>query len=198
VTNRTDNFTRADTTNNIGTPSDSGSAWVQQSGTWGISSNQGYASAGQTQATCVLDSSSSNVDVQVTWATVGTDDGIIARSAGDNDYLLMTARPSGFNDSTLYKKVGGSYTQLATHAASWVNGDVLKLTVDSSNLITCYRNGASLMSATDSAGSTNTKHGLRTNTGAATAKWTTFSITDSSGGTVLDEDAEWIMTVQVA
>jgi hypothetical protein len=91
VSNRTDNFDRADTTNNIGTPSDAGSAWTQSQGTWGIASNAGYeSSAAGAQNIAQLEASLADVDVQVTLSNVsaGADAGPVARFADTSNYLL--------------------------------------------------------------------------------------------------------------
>lgn len=178
MSSRSDNFNRADGA--IGTPSDGGSAWVQESGTWAISTNRAHESAVTAQAVCSLQSSASIVDVQATMLEAGGLDsgacGLVARVADDSNYLLYIP------DGRLYKKVGGGFTLMAGFASTTIsNGDVLKLSVDGSNLITGYNNGSSIISTTDSAGSTNTKHGIRTHNESG---WyfDTFSITDNGGG----------------
>lgn len=175
MTNRTDNFNRADTTSAIGTPSDGGSAWTQQSGTWGISTNQGYESGAGSQTSAVLESSVANVDVQATINVAAADCGLIARAADDNNYLLLITSTvvGGF---TIYKRVAGSFTNIASASFTVSNGDVCKFEVDSSNLLQGFQNGVSKVSVTDSAGSTNTKHGIRSNN-VSTARFDDFSIT---------------------
>jgi hypothetical protein len=164
MTDRTDNFNRTDTTSNIGTPSDGGSAWSQLAGTWGINSNKAYESAGSSLSAVVLESSVSDVDVQATAVTVSAVVGLIARAADNNNYLnVSSASGSG---TSMYKRVAGSFTQLGSHATSAVDGDVLKFTVNGSSL-TLYLNGVSRITATDSAGSTNTQHGLRSHNDAS-------------------------------
>src|SRR5437868_11244363 len=119
MTNRSDNFNRADTTNAIGTPSDGGSAWSQVSGTWGISGNAAYESSGAaTNLVAALEAAVADVDVQVTIPAGGTtlDHGLNARLADDNNYLLWiwTAGGAGLG---LFKKVGGSFTLLGSSVA---------------------------------------------------------------------------------
>lgn len=183
MTDRTDDFTRADTTNAIGTPSDSGSAWSQLAGTWGILSNKGYTSSAPSQSTCVLEASVASVTVQATQATVSSssDSGLLARVADNSNYLLFSFGSAGVSQYFIYKKVAGSFTQLATASGNIASGDVLKMTVDGANLITGYNNGVSKLSATDSAGSANTKHGIRCNDGNTGGRWATFSITALGG-----------------
>lgn len=179
MTNRTDNFNRADTTNNIGTPSDGGSAWVQDSGTWGIQTNTGYISASPGNNACVLESSVSNVDVQATLTTSGNKSlGIIVREVDDNNYVVLVS----FNGLTLYKKVSGTYTSIASASYTFANNDVMKVEADTNNLITGYINGTSKLSATFSGGSTNTRHGLFAG-GNIGINFDDFSITALGGAT---------------
>lgn len=176
MTDRTDNFTRADTTNAIGTPSDGGSAWVQQSGTWGIASNQGYESSGSVNhAMCVLESSVANVDVVCTFqGTVSSDFGIIARSADVNNHLAIYHDTSGFE---MYKRVAGSLTQLGSSVAyTPVAGDTFKFSVSSANDLNGYINGVLKINVNDSTGSANTLHGMDVNFNNLT-RFTLFSIT---------------------
>jgi hypothetical protein len=184
VSNRTDNFDRADTTNNIGTPSDAGSAWTQSQGTWGIASNAGYeSSAAGAQNIAQLEASLADVDVQVTLSNVsaGADAGPVARFADTSNYLLWiyTIGSSGLR---MFKVVAGSFTQLGSTASyTAANGDVLKFTVNGSTL-NGYVNGALKVGPqTESAGSTNTKHGLRSFNDSA-SRFDDFSIVDNSGG----------------
>lgn len=194
MSNRSDNFNRADTTNAIGTPSDGGSAWVQSAGTWGISTNTGYESGGLSQQNiAVLESSLSDVDVQVTVSTLGSDNGLVARFLDTAHYLLFIyTAGTGYR---MFKDVGG-FTQLgSTASGTGANGDVYKFSVNGSSL-TGYVNGVSKITATDSAGSTNTQHGLRAFADSV-VRFDNFSA-GTGGSPTLDEDAEWIMTVQAA
>ena len=179
MTDRTDNFNRTDSTTSLGTPSDSGSAWVAQGGTWGILSNQGYKPLNSSsQQIATLESSVSNVEVQATFAVMPATwgAGLNARAADNSNYLLLNANATLIE---LYKVVAGAFTQLGTtFNGTLTAGDVLKLRVDSANLITAYQNGTSRVSATDAVGSANTKHGLRDYRGAAASvSFDTFSIT---------------------
>lgn len=178
MTDRADNFTRADTTSAIGTPSDGGSAWSQISGTWGISSNAGYMSGVTTQAICALESNVSNVTLQVTLNGTPTDCGICARVADNSNYLIGIA--SAAFGTFIYKVVAGSFAEVSSNSGvNWVAGDVMKFTMDASNLLTVYRNGSSVTSGTNAAGSANTMHGLRSNADG-TVRFNTFSITGTA------------------
>lgn len=178
-TGRTDNFTRADSATTINPPSDGGTNWaLDTAATWGISSNQGYTAvtSGSNQDIIVLQSSASDVTVQVTLSVVDgtTDAGLVAREVDSNNYLmLITTRAS--TNLRLFKNVAGTLTQLgSTVSYTAANGDVLKLTVSGTS-ITGYVNSVSQIAVTDSAGQTNTRHGLRTFNEIAT-RFSAFSI----------------------
>jgi hypothetical protein len=139
------------------------------------------AGSGDGQATAVLESSLSDVEVQATIVLMDTDVGLIARGADDTNYLLLAATVgAGFR---LFKRVAGSFTQLGTtDSTTPANGDVLKISCNGTS-IRCYRNGAELtnLAATDGAGLTNTKHGIRSFNDTA-SRFDTFSIAGLAGG----------------
>lgn len=177
MTDRVDNFNRADSASSLGTPSDGGSAWVPNSGAWGISGNAGYNPGSTAQGTAILEASISDADVQVTLSTIGatSDSGICCRSSDDSNNIVTAANVV----STFYKafkRVAGSFTQLgSTYTATPVSGDVVRCNANGSNL-TIYVNAVSRITATDSFNSTATKHGLRANADILT-RFDTFSIT---------------------
>lgn len=173
---RSDTFTRADSNTTINPPSDGGSNYSIGSGTWGISSNQGYLVSGVGQDTAVLDNGAAISSVQATLATYADDTGLILRWADTNNYVVLVLNSGG--SSTIYKNVAGSFISLGSSAAlGWVSGDVAKFSVDGSNVFTVYRNGSLVLtSSADAAGATNTKHGLRSNA-VTTARFTNLSIT---------------------
>jgi hypothetical protein len=175
---RSDSLTRADSNTTINPPSDGGSSWVLDNGTevWGIDANQGYTVLQSgAQDVIVLQAGVADVTVQVTISVVGglIDAGLVAREADNNNYLLFIY--SHGTGLLMYKNVAGVFTQLGSTAVYSISpGDILKFTVSGSSL-TGYVNGVSKVTATDSAGSTNTRHGLRTFTDQLT-RFTAFSI----------------------
>jgi hypothetical protein len=180
LTNRVDSFDRADTTTNIGTPSDAGSAWVELVGTtWGIISNQGYNSGASGDEICYLESSVADVDVQVTAVVAASVTGLYGRIADADNWLLMAFRPATNNN--IYKNVAGSVTSIASFTGAVSNGDVLRLEMTSGDVITAYQNTVQRMQATDAAGSANTKHGLFANTDTS-GRYDDFSITEIAAG----------------
>jgi hypothetical protein len=169
MSNRSDNFDRANGA--IGTPSDGGSAWQNLSGTWSISGNR--ATTTSYDARTVLDSGSSNVVVSAN--NLGSTYGALVLRALDNTNYIRCQTSS--TQALIYKVVAGVSTQLAVAANTHVAGDILSASINASNLIQLFVNGILKCSATDSAGSTNTKHGIwGNNTG--TYMYDDFSITD--------------------
>lgn len=180
MTNRTDNFNRADNSSSLGTPSDGGSAWVAHSGVWGIVNNKAFLSNGATQAIASLSSGTSDVDIQISLSnlTGGQDIGLVGRVADDNNYILGAI---GASDWKIYKKVSGSYTQVgSTVSGTPVNGDVVVLSLSGTS-VALKVNGVTKVSGTVSELSTNTRHGIRSN-GYTPESFDDFSITDTGGG----------------
>jgi hypothetical protein len=176
MSNRTDTFDRTNTTNNIGTPSDGGSAWIQNAGTWGIISNTGYQSSSAGQDTCTLETSESTGAAEVT-ASGNTLGGVVGRTSDNNNFILLYV--SG-NTMFLFKRVAGSLTQLTSAGITTSLPDTWKLGIDSSNNITGYLNGVSSVTANDSAGSTNTEWGLHSQNDSI--RFNDFSFTGAGGG----------------
>lgn len=189
MTNRSDNFTGSNSADSISTgayhPSDGGSDWIVYHNTWGIDSNQCYQSGllfGDNLG-IGLQSSVANVAVQITNTVkpiAGSNIAVAFRIADDNNFMVAYATSS---DALFYKKVSGSYTQLATQAISgFADGDVYKVTADAANLLTFYRNGSPLVSVTDATHSTNTIHGLFYSSNTNEQRFDDFSITALTGG----------------
>jgi len=181
LADRTDNFNRTDSSTTLNSPSDAGGNYTVGSGTWGISSNRGYNVSNGTNETVVLESSQSDVTVQATYSTFNAGAGLCARWADDSNHLLFIADAgTGFR---LYKKVAGSFTQLgSTDTSTPTSGDVCKIVCNGTS-IKCYRNNVELtnLTVTESAGQTNTKHGLISRADTLSF-WDDFSITGLGGG----------------
>jgi hypothetical protein len=179
MTNRTDNFNRADTSSDIGTPSDAGSAWVQANGTWGIGSNQALE-AGNSHAIAVLESSISDVDVQATISATHTEGGLIARYSTTASYILLATIPS--TGLVLYRRDGAGFNSIGTWSGTLSTNDVIKLRCNGTS-ISAYQNGVERIApVTESHNSTETEHGIRIS-GSPNWRWDDFSITALSTGT---------------
>ncbi len=169
---RSDNFNRGDTTNAIGTPSDGGSAWSQLSGTWGISSNQGYNSSGGSQEICVLESSQSNVSVEAVCSPNAGSMGLVIRCTDNTNYFVLIVTGSGIE---LWMNDDG-FTQLDAFVGTVNNGDTIRVDATSGNVITGYQNDVQRVTATNSFNSTATLHGMRCHSTTA-PRFDDFSIT---------------------
>lgn len=184
MTNRTDTFTRADSTTSIDSPSDGGSGYTA-TGTWGIKSNTGYyVSAGGAYAPCVLEASVASVDVQVTISVFPAiaAGGPLVRYSNSTNFIHANVNTA--TNWQIQKCVAGSFTQIgSTYVGTISAGDVLKLSVDSSNNLTAYQNGVSRITGNDSAGSANTKHGFDDyRAGANSLQFDDLSITAAAAG----------------
>src|SRR4051812_21781255 len=102
--NRMDDFTRADSPTSLGTPSDGGSAWVAQSGTWGISSNTAIYTQDAVLGAATLATLESDGAVSATIATAAAVYGIVARLSDPNNYLFFNQFAGSLQ---IGKNVGG-------------------------------------------------------------------------------------------
>jgi len=179
-----DTFDRADSSSSIGSPSDGGVAWViQGTATWGIGTNMARMVSGSGEQWITRDASASDGDVYFTTQNAPADGGLCARVTDQNNGLLVVVNDVS-NNLKLYKLVSGTYTQLgSTYSGAVANADVIKLTMSGSSL-TVYQNGVSRITATDSAFSTNTKHGLRS-FADTNARWDDWNFAAAGGGTTL-------------
>ena len=186
MADRTDTFNRSDSTSGMGTPSDGGSAWVEYgaSDTWGVLSSKAYvvSNGGAAQALAALESSLSDVEVQLTCSTLDTSANvIILRLSNSSNYLhYQWDSSSGFR---LFRVSGGGFTQIGSSAGSMSNGDTLKVSAVGDQ-INCYHNGALVIGPiTSSHNQTETKHGLGCyNNAPLDGRWDDFSIIDAGGG----------------
>lgn len=190
MTNRTDTFVRTSNPTVIDPPSDGGSGYTIAGGVpdpWGILTNLGYLPATTvSNNAAVLDSASSNIEIEIPIQNGPSSSGICARYADLSNFIMLFCDDS--TTLTLYKRVAGSFTAIqSTGSLTLAAGDVFKLRCDSANLLTGYQNGVSRCSGTDSAGSTNTKHGMYTQNARRYGDGTRgLIITDiSAGGSVI-------------
>jgi hypothetical protein len=173
---RYDNFTRANSSSSLGSPSDGGSAWTALTGTWGISSNQAINITGGTNNIAVLSSTFSDVSATFTLPTYTfgvTQVGVVVRASDANNFIFLEAAQGIF----LKKYVAGSLNQIIA-TGSPASGDRYQIVCIGST-ITCYQNGVLLFIVTDSFNQTATNHGLYANTDNTTPL-TDFAALDAS------------------
>jgi hypothetical protein len=176
VTSFSDDFNRAD-----GSP---GANWVQVSGTWVIVSNQ--LSPGTTGGTVLLRAATAMASndnyAQVTiTATTPVSQGVWCR--GDPDLTSGYALRNNGSNWALFSVVGGTFTSIGTYSAAAVAGDVAKVQAVGST-ITAYINGISRINVTNTAVTTGTSVGIRSeaNTGL---RFDNFSAADVTAGATL-------------
>lgn len=168
-----DSFTRANSAVSLGT-ADSGQAWSALSGTWGITSNQGYCavSGGTNENAAVVESGIANGVVRVTMATSASSRVVFRRTDVDNGFIADIFATS----ATLYRHEAGSYTELDTNLALTVNdGDIFEAVLRGP-AISILQNGTEVLSATSTFNQTATKHGIGASGATLTARFDNFAI----------------------
>jgi hypothetical protein len=168
-----DSFNRANNASTPGSTDGAGStdprAWTQQSGTWGISSNQLYCPVAPGNLT--IDLGEADVDITVTLATTDTNgQGIILRYTDESNYVLYRGDNTQL---TLTKRVAGSPSSIITTMGTISSGEILRIVAIGSSY-SCYKNGTLLNTGSDSFNNTATKAGLRSQ-GSGTQKFDTWS-----------------------
>ena len=179
MSNRTDNFNRANDATTLNTPSGGGGAWNAITGTWGVDTNRAYCVSGGDGACAALDSTTSDVDVQATFAVNQSTTGLMARAADTDNYILAQSNAGAYD---LYKKVASIFTALFTGQGTAADGDVVKLRCSGTS-VSLFVNGAQVgTTQTVTQLATNTLHGLRNGSSAGSlARWDDFSVTDLGG-----------------
>jgi hypothetical protein len=175
-----DDFNRADSSSSLGSTSTGSAAWTAVIDTWGISSNQAYKASGSSTGIAVVESGHGDCTVSATLAAgISTSNtGIVFRYQDSGNHWVLEGG-NGSTQAALYKKTGGgSYTSIATSAGNvhFTNGDVISVILSGSS-ITVKQNGTTIITTTDSAFSTATKHGLHISGNDNTARFDDFSVT---------------------
>lgn len=154
----TDSFNRADNASSVGT-TDTGQAWTTNNGTMGINSNELYCTALSSDAVCTVDSTITDVRVKgvPTTTLVGRYFGVVGRCVDNNNYYLAQSDSAA---SSIYKKVAGSFTQLANFGTAMATNDQLQLRCNGTT-IELLVNGTTVLSTTDSSLTTGTRCGIR-------------------------------------
>lgn len=163
MSNRSDNFNRADTISALNTPSDGGSDWVITTNGYQIHSNQCQVKA-TIDNIAYLESSISDCDIQYTiaFADSGQNLGISARVLDLSNAILGSWGAASGNSTgvSIIRFQAGGYTTLASDSAGVpATSDVMKLNCNGTS-ITLYQNGSSRLNTTSSFDQTETKHGI--------------------------------------
>lgn len=126
--NRTDGALGGSTLDNAAGGTEGSNTWTVIGGTWAVVSNQGQHS-GTADTEMIVQSTSDVADqrVTITIPVAGNDhsQGPIARYASAGNYYLAHIEPGGAVQ--LFKRVGGSFTQLGSNGTSIVSGDELSV-----------------------------------------------------------------------
>lgn len=170
----TDDFNRTDSSTSLGVAT-TGQTWNALKGTWGISGNQAYQAAVLADSLVVIESSRSDVTVQVTLPTNDKLSRLVFRAIDVNNYLYCQSHTNQAGASfSFYKVVNGTTTLINSVANTAANGDVLKAVLNGSS-VTLFKNGTQMLTATVTDHQTATKHGIGQSF-AATSRFDYFSI----------------------
>jgi hypothetical protein len=173
----TDDFNRSNST-------DLGVNWVEVSGDWSIVSNQ--LSPGAAGGTIILRAAGAMATTdhfaQVTIAaTTAASQGVWCRGNANisTGYLWRNNGTSW----DLFSVVGGSFTAIGTYAAAAAPGDVAKVQAVGS-IVKGFVNGVQRVSVTDTAVTTGTSVGIRSDSAGA-IRYDDFTAGDVTAGTTL-------------
>lgn len=154
-----DTFDRPDSTTSLGT-ADTGQVWAALDGTWGIETNRAYTPGGGLDRQAVVESGASDVTVEVTVPVVTTGAGVVGRSVDGSNYWLWTWE-AGVPRMALYKRVGGGHTLVGSYSlAALPDGSRLGLRMTGTTVVGLL-DGMDVLTVTDSAHQTATRHGMR-------------------------------------
>jgi hypothetical protein len=172
-----DDFNRADSSN-------LGAGWVEVSGDWSIISNQ--LSTGTTGGTILLRAATAMATndhyAQVTIAaTTSASQGVWCR--GDAALTTGYAVRNNGTNWALFSVTASTFTSIGTYAAAAVAGDVVKIQAVGST-ITAYINGVSRISVTNTAVSSGTTVGIRSDVNT-TLRYDNFTAADVATGATL-------------
>lgn len=188
MANRSDDLNR---TGNVllhgATPSGGGSAWNDLTSSFKTNADGGtgevtayeYNASGNNVAS--MDAGVTDVLVQCEVIRIDSQGGPAARVADASNFYFFYAKSDGTTE--LYKRVGGTYTLLASGSLTFTPGVGNTLGIRCvGTSIKGYVNGAEAASVTDSDLTTGNSHGVRTQNSFNLIN--SFSITDLSGGGV--------------
>ncbi|WP_030344722.1 hypothetical protein [Streptomyces sp. NRRL S-1022] len=172
-----DSFNRADST-------DLGSSWVEVSGDWSIISQQlSPGAAGGTiilRAATAMDSSDHFAQVTIAATTAASQGVWIRGNSNISSGYLWRNNGSSWD---LFSVVGGSFTVIGTYAAAAAPGDVAKVQAVGST-ITAYVNGIQRVSVVNTAVTTGTSVGIRSDSTNG-VRYDDFAAADITAGATL-------------
>lgn len=180
MTNRADNFNRANNSSAVGTPSDAGSDWVELTSNCGILSNGIYGAGGAATNLSYLETSESDGTVEITiGGASGGNYGLVFRLSDASNYWVFRLLPA-IDLFQLGDFQAGSFTERDSAAQNPVAADVISV-VFSGTSISAKVNGIEVCSFTSSFNQSATKVGFVTY-GDIGELCDNFSFTGGGGG----------------
>lgn len=157
-----DDFSEANGTAINGKLADTGQAWATTGvvgAAWTVESGR-LTSPGDGFA--YVEAGAANVDVSVVFPTVSTNEvfGILGRFTNTSNYILVVGgSPAVDNNIYLQKVVAGVVTTLTSVSSAYVANQKLRLKMNG-NSLKVFKNDVEILSTTDAAHNTVTKHGI--------------------------------------
>src|SRR6267142_5975758 len=123
-----DTFTRADSTNNLGTTETGSLTWSSVNGTFGISSNQGYDSSVTTDSIAVVDAGIADFNAYITIVTYDAtnffEQGLYFRVSSTTNWWRIVRSDTHY---IVQKMVSGTKTTVYNQVQVLANGDIFKV-----------------------------------------------------------------------
>ncbi|MFZ7942561.1 hypothetical protein [Neobacillus sp. 19] len=136
---------------------DSGQAWQNTVGGFGIQNNEAYRVSGSNTVASIDAGRSDNIAISAKMAANSSGQRIIFRIADSSNYLFAQQQGTTLR---IYKNVSAASTQLASITVDTLQiGDLLKVVLSGSQ-IDVYRNGVKSLSTNDNFNQSFTKHGF--------------------------------------
>ncbi len=192
MANRTDTFNRTNSGSALGTPSDSGSAWVEAASNFGIFSNQAYGAGNGSPTLSYLECSAADGTVQLTYVTPGAGSAGLAFRVSDASNFWVVRATTAFGYS-VYKCVATTFSLVQTGSHIPANNDVVSVVLSGSSIIVKV-NGTTDNTITDSFNAAATKHGLGSQVGDASSLFDSWSFVGGAPATLTQGDPSVTVT----
>lgn len=159
VASITDSFNRANS-GTLGT-ADTGQAWTTHAGTFSIVSNKASSTNASGVIAATLDASLADIDYSIDMtlhASGSSNPGMVFRWSDINNFFEFTVTASFCR---LYRRLAGTFTSVGSSVLALSPGSTYTFRVHAvGSAITCYANGVAVISATNTALTTNTRCGI--------------------------------------
>lgn len=151
-----DTFTRANSTNNLGSTSFGNLSWSVITGTAGVTSNQGYFSTNTADSIVVVDAGTPNVEAAISFTTYADEPALYFRVLDTRNWWRVVRSTTSL---ILQKMVDNVKTSIKTVSFTPVAGDQVKVRLSGDD-IKVFLNDALRITHVSADNNSNTKHGF--------------------------------------